>query len=166
MKTPLIMVVFFLSFILGVHIQDLYAREKELAPDFNLWDLENNAFILTNYNNQKPVMLFFWTTWCPFCRGELKALNNRYPDLAREGWELFAIDVGEPSYRVKNFLKGYSLDFKVLLDRDTTVADVYGIFGVPTYILIDKEGYITFKGNRFPEEECFKIINNQDTITK
>jgi peroxiredoxin len=133
-------------------------RQKEPAPDFTLQDLDENAFILSSYKDKQPVILFFWTTWCPFCRQELKTLKGLYPQLKKEGLELFAIDAGEPKHRVDNFIKKYMLDFKVLLDRDTNVAYSYDISGVPAYVLVDKKGYIVFKGHYFPLAEYKKLI--------
>ena len=62
------------------------------------------------------------------------------------------INVGEGIRIVDNFVKNRSIVFSVFLDKDTTVADVYSILGVPTYILIDKKGQIRFRGNSFPQE--------------
>ena len=128
------------------------------AADFKLRDLYNNEYALSSYKNKQSVMLFFFTTWCPFCRKELSKLNGRYLDLVSQGLELFAIDVGESSEKVDKFAKSYSLAFKILLDKDTSVAQAYEILGVPTYILIDKKGHIVSTGNTFPEREYKELI--------
>lgn len=136
-------------------------RETSLAPDFSLQDLSQNTFNLSSYKDRQPVILFFWTTWCPFCRKELKALKELYPQLQKEGLELFSIAVGEPNYKVENFAESYALNFKVLIDRDTNVAEAYDILGVPTYVLIDKKGRIVFRTNYFPKEKYKELIYEQ-----
>lgn len=133
-------------------------RETSLAPDFSLQDLGRNTFNLSSYRDKQPVILFFWTTWCPFCRRELKMLKDIYPQLQKDGSELLAISVGEPVYKVDNFVRGYALNFKVLLDKDIAVADAYDILGVPTYVLIDKKGRIVFRANYFPKEKYKELI--------
>src|SRR3989338_157237 len=135
-----------------------FAEEPVLAPDFKLKDLSQHTVVLSSYRDKQPVILFFWTTWCPFCRRELRELNNRYPALVKEGWEVLAIDVGEPLSRVVNFVKDYELTFKVLLDKDTTVANDYGILGVPTYIIVDKAGNVVFDDHYFPHTEYKNLI--------
>jgi peroxiredoxin len=129
-------------------------RPEEMLPvlDFQLPDLYKQTVTLSSYINKQPVLLFFWTTWCPFCRKELKVLENMQGRLAKEGLELLLINVGESSERVNNFLKKYSLAFKVLLDQDGEAANSFGLLGVPTYILIDKKGYILFRGYSFSEK--------------
>lgn len=151
----------FLLIIFIIFIPQYLAPKEPLssAPDFKLTDLDKNIITLSNYRNKQPVILFFWTTWCPFCRKELKILNNMYPELLKEGLEVLAINVGEYTYKVENFAKTYKLTYKVLLDKDTTVTESYGILGVPTYILIDKQGNIRFKVNAFPKEEYKNLIS-------
>lgn len=136
--------------------QPLAAEEKSSAPDFKLADTYGDSVTLSSY--KQPVLLFFWTTWCPFCRKELRALKDKYEELFKNGVELLAIDVGEPQERVKNYIKNYALPFKVFLDTDTEVAHSYNILGVPTYILIDKKGNISFTDHYFPEREYKALL--------
>ena len=149
----------FLTFVLisFFSVSCIQAKEPQdnignMAPDFKLQDLNQNTFTLSSYKDKQPVILFFWTTWCPFCQTELKVLNNKYYSLLKDGVQLLAIDAGEVARRVDNFVKNQGIVFSVLLDSDTTVADAYNILGVPTYILIDKKGQIRFRGNSFPQE--------------
>lgn len=136
-----------------------FSQEKKLAPDFTLQDLSQNTFTLSSYKNKQPVMLFFWTTWCPFCRQELKTLKDNYPELVKEGLLLVAIDAGESAAKVSDFVKSYNLPFQVLLDRDKSVTKAFDVFGVPTYVLIDKQGYVRFVDNDFPKEEYKSLIS-------
>lgn len=135
------------------------AQEKNLAPDFTLQDLNQNTFTLSNYKNKQAVMLFFWTTLCPFCREELKFLKENYPDLAKDGLVLAAIDAGESFSRVENFTKSYNFPFRVLLDKDYAVAYDFGVMGVPTYVLVDKKGYVRIIEHYFPKEKYKSIIS-------
>lgn len=135
------------------------AQERGGAADFKLSDINNNTVTLSSYRDKQPVFLFFWTTWCPFCRKELKLLSDKYAQLVKDGFALLAINVGEPAYKVDNFIKKYSLAFEVLLDKDAKVAYTYDILGVPTYVLVDKKGYIVFEGNRFPQENYKDLIS-------
>ncbi|MFA5145569.1 MAG: peroxiredoxin family protein [Candidatus Omnitrophota bacterium] len=124
---------------------------RNIAPDFKLEDLSQQAFTLSSYKHKQPVVLFFWTTWCPYCRKELRELRDIYPQLAKEGWELFAVNVGESPYKVSKVVKDIALNFKVLLDKDGAAADSYDVLGVPTYFIVDKQGRVVFNGHSFPK---------------
>jgi len=127
-------------------------EEMNLAPDFSLQDLNGNTFLLSNYRDKQPVLLFFWTTWCPFCSEEMKLIAKRSPQLLNDGLQLVGINVEESLNRVKGFVKSHNLPFLILLDKDAQVAQSFNIVGIPTYFLIDKKGVMRFTGYSFPEE--------------
>ena len=135
-----------------------------LAPDFILPDTEHNLVTLSSYRDRQAVILFFWTTWCPYCRRELKSLNDKYPQLQKDNVELLAINIGEPAYRVENFIGIHSLNFKVLLDKDTDVAYSYDILGIPTYVFLNKQGDIAFRNNYLSQDEYKQFISNNFLI--
>ena len=137
---------------------DLDIKEPNLAPDFKLRDLEQNIFTLSDYKDRHPVLLFFWTTWCPFCRKELKLLKQMYPELVNNGLQVLAINVGEPAYKVANFVTSYQLNYKVLLDKDTNVTYSFDVLGVPTYVLVGEKGKITFISHTFPKDKYKDLI--------
>ena len=126
-------------------------QAKGQAINFTVNDLQNNRVSLSDLKG-KPVIMFFWTTWCPFCREEIKNLNSRSKSITDEGIQLLPIDAGEPSQRVGNYIKTKGLSLKVYLDEDGQVAQSYGVMGVPTYIFINKKGQIVFKGNSLPSD--------------
>jgi len=134
-------------------------KTGNLAVNFNLLDLEDKETSLSKFRG-KPVILFFWTTWCPFCREELKQLNLMHRELSESGVEVLAINVEERAEKVQRFMQRYSFSWKVLLDKDATVAGDYGILGVPTYILIDKEGRLVSYSYYFPKENYKNLISN------
>jgi peroxiredoxin len=135
------------------------AKNLGAAADFSLQDLNNTTYSLSSYKG-KPVVLFFWTTWCPFCR---KALGGELKDISltleSEGFQIFAIDIEEQAYKVENFISSHDVKFTVLLDKDGRVASAYAVLGVPTYVLINKKGEIVFKDNYFPKETYKNLIS-------
>lgn len=153
--------VFFITICLFINFLScvpLACAEDNPAPDFQLSDIKNNVVSLSSYRNKQPVLLLFWTTWCPYCRKELRLLNQLYPQLEKDGLEVLAIDIGEAKYKVENFIASYGLVFKVLLDKDNSVAESYELMGVPTYVLINKKQEVVFQANSFPQDEYKELI--------
>ena len=120
------------------------------APDFTLLDLEDKQFSLSD-SRGKPLILFFWTTWCPYCRKELGLLDEMSAELSESGIGMFAINAGESSDKVSRFIASFPVSFRILLDTDYEVARAFGVAGVPTYILVNKEGNVVFSDNQFPQ---------------
>ncbi len=135
--------------------EPLQNRNPELAANFTLLDLKNKECSLSDFKG-KPLVLFFWTTWCPYCRKELKQLNSMHAELLNNKMEVLAINVEEPADKVQRVSGIQSFSYRVLLDTDGKVAEAYGILGIPTYFLIDKEGRIVFMNHYFPQEEYKK----------
>jgi len=140
------------SITIALAIQPL-TRTGGPAIDFKLSDIDGGQVNLSSYSGKQPVLMFFWTSWCPFCRQAMQKIEAAYPDLKKQGWEILAVNVGESAPQVNNFLKNHPVSFKVLLDTDENTARAYEIIGVPTYLVIDKNSVITFRDNYFPEEK-------------
>ncbi|MFA5114884.1 MAG: TlpA disulfide reductase family protein [Candidatus Omnitrophota bacterium] len=135
-----------------------FAEAPQQAPGFSLADINNNVFELSSYIGKQGVLLFFWTSWCPFCRQQLKVINDKYPGFSQGGPAVLGINAGEPAEKVGRFLKRYPLKYPVLIDESLKVAMEYHVVGVPTYVLIDKKGDIIYLDNYFPPEEMLKEI--------
>ncbi|MDD5692057.1 MAG: TlpA disulfide reductase family protein [Candidatus Omnitrophica bacterium] len=121
------------------------------ADSVILNDLNAEKTDISSYKG-KAVLLFFWTTWCPYCREEIIMLNRMAPQMQKEGMEVFAVNVGEADNKVFSFVGKNMLTLRVLLDRDGKAADNYDVIGVPTYIILDKAGKVALRRNSFPKD--------------
>jgi peroxiredoxin len=111
------------------------------APDFTLQDIEGKTFKLSNFKG-KPVMLIFTTTWCVYCRSEIPNFKKIYTDYGSRGLEVVNINIDEPREKVARFAARYELPYRLLLDETGRVPEAYGVVGVPSLVLIDKDGKI------------------------
>ena len=136
-------------------------KPGDLAMDFKLQDLNQGTVSLSDYKG-KPVLLFFWTTWCPFCRTGLKELLKLQPELKQKQLQLLTLNAGEPAEKVKSFAQSFGLNFTVLLDKGLTVSEAYDVLGVPTYVLIDKNGLIIFADHYFPKDMLEEFTPQQN----
>lgn len=129
------------------------AKELAYAPNFVLQDIRQDIVSLSDYKDKQAVLLFFWTTWSPFCQDELRVLNGMYAGLLKDGVELLAINSGERNNDVQEFVESYLLGYRVLVDTDAKVTRNFNIIeGMPVYILINGDGRIVFRDVYFPKE--------------
>lgn len=127
------------------------------APDFSLYDIQGKIFKLSSQKGH-PVVMFFGTTWCPACRSEMPFYKALYEKYAKQGLKFLYIDINESTKRVARFAKENSFPYLVLLDSDGSVANDYNITGVPTLILVNKQGNIIGVSHRtsdLPINELF-----------
>ena len=114
------------------------------APEFVLKDLEDNEVRLSDYKG-KVVLLDFTTTWCPYCRRIRPYLEKIHDRYNKKDFVLLSIYLQESKKKVKSYTEKYKIPYKSLLDEEGSTAESYGIVGVPTLILINKEGKIVCK---------------------
>ncbi|TBR18420.1 TlpA family protein disulfide reductase [bacterium] len=146
--------VLFLSFFVSFSFaaQPIAKTDKSgIAADFTLPDLQGNKVSLSDYKGKKPVILFFWASWCPHCRHGIEILKNMTGKLSADGVEILAINIGESKEKVLKFANSMDLKFKILLDLDSSLASVYSVMGIPTYFILNKEGRINFNDHYMPE---------------
>ncbi len=119
-------------------------EEPLVAPDFTLNDLKGNQVTLKNFKG-RVVFLNFWATWCPPCRREMPSMERLYKQLKDRDFTMLAVDMQESEKLVKAFMSDFSLSFPALLDLDGDISFLYGIRGLPSTYIIDREGMIIGK---------------------
>ena len=132
------------------------------AADFTLPDMDGEAHTLSDYRG-KVVMINFWATWCPPCRREMPSLERLYGKLKDQGFTVIAINQFEDPDLVFEFTGRLSLapTFPILFDRDSSVAEQFGVKGLPTTYLLDKDGRIRYRaigGREFDHAEIEQMI--------
>jgi peroxiredoxin len=136
-------------------------EKKSLAPDFTLKDLDGNQAKLSAFKDKSPLVVFFWTTWCPYCQEALHSLSQTLPEMEKEGIVVLPVNAGEPSAKVARFIKKNNYSFRVFLDPDSKASDEYNVYGVPVYFAVDKKGYIRSTTSSFPRNKIRELIKEQ-----
>jgi peroxiredoxin len=111
------------------------------APDFYFETPEGQSTSLSQLQGT-PVLLNFWATWCGPCRYEMPFLQQIHQERPGDELALLAVNVGESSSQVGQFLDSTGFSFTVLLDKQAAVAQRYNVLGIPATFFIDKEGII------------------------
>ena len=98
-----------------------------------------------------PTALFFFTTWCGYCKQALPEINRQAERARARGYQVYGIDVNEGPEKVNGFIQQYQPNFPVLLDTQGTVASQYGVRGYPTFVVIDQNSNIIYNGHDVPK---------------
>ncbi len=114
---------------------------RDPAPKFHAKTLDGEEFTNESVKG-KVVLLQFWTTWCPYCRGDQEAVDALVHDFAANGLVVLAVDVGESKRKVKQYLADSPRACKVVLTADTNLAALYAATTYPRYVVIDRDGNI------------------------
>ena len=125
------------------HIKNLVInKDLKKYQDLSFLDDQNNQINLDNLNGNL-ILLNFWATWCAPCKEEMPSLDQLKLNKNLDNLKIFPINIGKDS--LKKSLEFFDdLEIKnlnVYFDNPNTLAKKIGLRGVPTSILINKEGY-------------------------
>jgi thiol-disulfide isomerase/thioredoxin len=102
-------------------------------------DIINSA----QYAN-KPIILHFWATWCPYCKRlqpKLVELQKKYAD---QGVEIVAISFNEDDgAKPQDELEKRGFHFKTAVNGEK-VAKLFAVKGTPTTFFINKNNEIVY----------------------
>lgn len=116
----------------------------ELARDIVLTDMSGKQVSLDSFKG-KTVVLNFWATWCPPCRGEMPEFDELNKEFQKTGEAvLLAVNLTdgkrETPERVAEFLRETGYTMTVLLDEKQEAASFFGVRYIPTTFILDKDG--------------------------
>jgi len=124
------------------------------APDFSLNSLDGQKLSLAEFRGQKPVLLYFWSTWCYQCKKEWPKLleiasGSGHPEIIVIG---INVGVNDSAGKADNYRKKYGLTFPIVFDQKSRLTHSYGVITVPTNLIIDRQGIVRYRGASLPEE--------------
>ncbi|MGB3096118.1 MAG: TlpA disulfide reductase family protein [Candidatus Deferrimicrobiaceae bacterium] len=120
--------------------------------DFTLPEPGGGQVSLAQFIGKKPVLLVFWATWCAICKEEIPVINRMHSEPPTSGsLQILALDFMESEKKVNAFIKRNKVAYPVLLDRRGKVARKYRVVGIPTFILIDRDGKIVHRDHDLSE---------------
>ena len=116
---------------------------KELKKYDSLTFLDNkdNSLNLSDYKG-KLILLNFWATWCTPCKKEMPSLDLLQTNKSLNNLKIFAINVGQDNIeKASNFFQDLNIEnLDVYFDSPVTLAKKFGLRGIPTSILLNKDG--------------------------
>jgi len=113
--------------------------------DLNKEKLDIKTFTLIdgsefNVQNDKPILINFWATWCPVCKLEESSIEKISKD-----FQVVTIATQSGSNaEVKEYLNKNNLSFMVVNDEDGTLAQKFNIKAYPTTFIYDKNQNLKF----------------------
>ena len=116
---------------------------KDLKVYDNVFFLDkNDKKINIKEFNGNLLLLNFWATWCAPCKEEMPSLDRLQVNQNLSNLKIFAINISQESKKkVDIFFKDLNIEnFEPYFDSPTTLAKTFSLRGVPTSILIDKDG--------------------------
>src|SRR5208283_2967167 len=90
----------------------------------------------------KVVLLSFWASWCPYCRKLIPALVGFQSQYYGEGLRVVGIAVRDQKEAVRSYCQRENVNYPVAMGDADTQTLYGGISGLPTTVLIGRDGRI------------------------
>ncbi len=111
------------------------------APDFELNDLQNNLFKLSDQSG-KIVLIDFWELWCAPCIKSIPHLNEMASKYPKDKFQVWSIVSESNSFKkIDTMVETKGINYAVLLGNEE-VKKKYFVYGVPLYLVVDQSGKI------------------------
>ena len=104
-------------------------------------DDKNKIIDIVEYEGNL-ILLNFWAIWCAPCKEEMPSLDLLKTNEKLDNLKIFPINVGKDNLEksIKFFEDIKIRNLKVYFDSPNTLAKKLGLRGIPTTVLIDKNG--------------------------
>tara|TARA_Y100001970_G_scaffold281512_1_gene392444 strand:- start:2128 stop:2637 length:510 start_codon:yes stop_codon:yes gene_type:complete len=136
----------------------LINKELKKYKDITFLDVNNQVVNLKDYKGNL-VLLNFWATWCAPCKEEMPSLDLLQVNEDLDNLKIFPINVGQDNLEKSlSFFKNLKIkNLKLYFDETMSNAKKFSLRGLPTTILLNKDGLefariigsIDFKDKKF-----------------
>lgn len=119
-------------------------RKGQVAPDFELTDLQGTPVRLSDFRGHK-VLVNFWASWCPPCRAEMPHIQKFYEKYKDRGVAVLSVNLAsleKNDEMAASFARKHGLAFPIVLDSDGGVLSTFKVKAYPTTFVVDENGVV------------------------
>lgn len=127
------------------------------TPKFRLKTLDGRVLGPADFRG-KVVLVDFWATWCGPCHVQARALEPVYRDFKNRSVQFLAVNVGEDESTVRSFIQEQPVAYPVLLDPSSSASNELAVYALPTVMVIDKKGRISFLQPGFTDGDTLRRV--------
>ena len=116
-------------------------KDLKKYEDLTFLDDQKNQIDLSDYKGNL-ILLNFWATWCAPCKEEMPSLDLLQTHEDLDNLKIFPINVGQDNFeKSSKFFEDLEIkNLKIYFDTPITLAKKFGLRGIPTSILFNKDG--------------------------
>ncbi|PCO04600.1 protein disulfide oxidoreductase [Microbulbifer flavimaris] len=113
---------------------------RDRLPPLMGTTISGEAVDLAGLTERGPVLLYFWATWCGYCR----IVSPMVDELASENQILTVALQSGSDAELEQYLGGKSWSFPTLNDPVGSLSGSWGVRVTPTIVIVDSDGEVAW----------------------
>lgn len=152
------------SFLVGLLLANLSVISAQSLSNISSKNIQGEKISLEELDDDKPLVLSFWATWCLPCLEEQGNINEKISDWKNtRDFNYVAVSIDDPRTvnKVKTVVNGKGWDFdQILLDPSQSIKRQLNINNVPTTLVFYKNKLVYSHVGYAPgdEDDLFEKI--------
>jgi len=120
------------------------------APEFELAGPKGGVKLSSQKG--KVVYLDYWASWCAPCRQSFPWMNDIQARFGDRGLQIIAVNLDARPEDANKFLTQNNANFTIAYDPKGETPRLYGVKGMPTSVLIGRDGKVLFQHVGFNQD--------------
>jgi len=137
------------------------------APDFMLRTISEAGLGQTQRLSDlqgKTVVLDFFASWCGPCRQQAPIVDRVARRLSGPKVAVYGVNTSDEFADARRYLDAHRPSYPVLFDEDAAAANAFDVSGLPTLLVIDKQGIVrAVEMGVVGESELVGLIRDADS---
>lgn len=142
----------------------VHAEENPPAPSCALKQMDTDEPFDLHRFRGKVLYVDFWASWCGPCVKSFPFLNALDREFRGRGLEVVGINLDEHPQDAVTFLAGHPAGFRIAVDPDKSCPRDFGVQGMPTSYLVDRQGAIRFVHLGFRPGEADRLRSQVERL--
>ncbi len=131
------------------------------APDFTVYDKDNNPVKLSEFFG-KPTVITFWASWCGVCKAEMPDIQRIYEEYG-DKINIMMINATDGTQETRQtadeFLSSVDYTFPVYYDTTLEAGTKYGASALPTTYFMTSGGKLFARANYLDYDTLAKAVS-------
>lgn len=135
-------------------------NKGQIPPDFTITTIDNRQLNLREFkNDNKPILLYFFASWCPYCSQDFDTVKGIYPKYAdKVAFLAIDLDINEDAGLIRKYRDKKSLERVNFAEGNQKVLSDYAIKYTTTKYAIGRSGTIVYKGSGVFTKEQWEVL--------
>lgn len=135
-------------------------NKGDKAPDFTITAIDGKIIKLSEITAQnKPILVEFIATWCPFCQQDLAVVNRVYPKYNNDvEFVAISLDLNENAQKLRDYKAKGNHNLINFAPGASNILNDYGVKSTTTKFAIGRDGTILWTGSGAVDERMWGII--------